>query len=306
IRRLEVSGEKASADHGTAKSYCKSFKKLVSEHELSADQIYNADETGLFWRCLPTSALAGESESSASGFRQNKDCLTVLICANASGNHRIKLLVIGKYVKPRALTGVINLPVEYKTQYNEWMNCDIFSDCFVPVVKENLRKLNKPEDSKVILLLDNCRVHLSETDLVSGNIFTVFLPPNVTSLIQPMDQGVIKNLKSKTLRRSWRKLWLNSIFTDGSSDEEENFEGFNIRRRKTEITDTIEVLKQAEPKNPLKNLKKGEVEEWVNMDNNAEVTYSPSDTENIEKVFNPEKSLPPENDSEEEKPEDKT
>uniref|UniRef100_K7F702 HTH CENPB-type domain-containing protein n=1 Tax=Pelodiscus sinensis TaxID=13735 RepID=K7F702_PELSI len=325
IRRLHVSGEKASADHEAAESYYESFKKLVSEDELSADQIYHADES--YW---PTSTLADEGEFSASGFKQNNDRLTVLTCANASGYHRIKF-VIGKYVKPTSLKGVIHLSVEYKAQYNAWMDCDIFSN--IPSHLENLRKLNKPEDSKVILLLDNYRVHPSETDLVSGNIFTVFLPPNVTSLIQPMDnlqetlhatvdpvsrqhQGISisvhkdvifsvacawNTVKSQTLRRSWRKLWLNSIFAEGSSDEEENFEGFSVTRRKTEFTDIIEVLKQAEPKNPLKNLKEDEVEEQVYMDNNADVTYSPSDTEIREKVLNPEKSLPPEYDSEEDK-----
>uniref|UniRef100_K7EYA5 DDE-1 domain-containing protein n=1 Tax=Pelodiscus sinensis TaxID=13735 RepID=K7EYA5_PELSI len=196
IRRLDMSGEKASAYHEAAESYFESFQKLVSEHELSADQIYNADETGLFWCCLPTSTLAGENESSASGFKQNKHHLTVLICANASGNYyRTKLLVIGKYVKPGALKGVIHLHVECRAQYNAWVDCGIFSSwfhhTFVPEEKKNLRKFNKPEDSKVILFVDNCRTHSSEMDLVSGNIFTVFLPPNISSLIQQMDQGVI-------------------------------------------------------------------------------------------------------------------
>jgi hypothetical protein len=38
-----------------------------------ADQIYNSDEMELFWRFLPTTALAGEVETSVSGLVQNKD-----------------------------------------------------------------------------------------------------------------------------------------------------------------------------------------------------------------------------------------
>ena len=65
----------------------------------------------------------------------------------------------------------------------------------MPKVKEHLRQQRLPEDSKVILLLDNCRAHPPGNELVLDNIFAAFLPPNVTSLIQPMDHGIISNIK---------------------------------------------------------------------------------------------------------------
>jgi hypothetical protein len=68
----------------------------VQEHDLTSEQIYNADETGLLWRCLPNKPLAGGDEKVADGFKLNKERLTVLCCANAAGTHRVKLLVIGK------------------------------------------------------------------------------------------------------------------------------------------------------------------------------------------------------------------
>ena len=45
-----------------------------------------------------------------------------------------------------------------------------------------------------MLLLDNCTAHPQE---IPGlvNIKLAFMPPNVTSVIQPMDAGVNKNLK---------------------------------------------------------------------------------------------------------------
>ena len=73
------------------------------------------------------------------------------------------------------------------------MNLELFQDWFdnhfVLEVQANLRNEGLPEDSKVLLLLDNCRAHPPSSELTNGNIFTLFLPPNVTSLIQPMDQG---------------------------------------------------------------------------------------------------------------------
>jgi hypothetical protein len=44
---------------------------VVKDSDLTADQIHNADETGLFWRSLPTLTLAGEGETSVSGLKQN-------------------------------------------------------------------------------------------------------------------------------------------------------------------------------------------------------------------------------------------
>ena len=75
-------GEKKSADHEAAEKYWEFLNKLVEEHELSPDQIHNLDETGFFWRCLSSSTIAGTGETSALGFKQNKDRVTVLICAH--------------------------------------------------------------------------------------------------------------------------------------------------------------------------------------------------------------------------------
>jgi hypothetical protein len=48
---------------------------------------------------------------------------------------------------------------------------------------------------KVILVTDNVPSHHNE--LKSGEIRVIFLPPNVTSSCQRMDQGVIEALKKK-------------------------------------------------------------------------------------------------------------
>lgn len=125
--------------------------------------------------------------------------MTVLLCANASGDHQLTLVVIGKYKKTKALKGILNLPVHYDAQNNAWMTANLFKDWFfhhfVPQVKENFTKRGVSEDSRVVLLLDNCSAHPPASELVSANIFAEYLSPNVTSLIQPMDQGVIQNFK---------------------------------------------------------------------------------------------------------------
>jgi DDE superfamily endonuclease len=71
-----------------------------------------------------------------------------------------------------------------------------FKNIFVPDVICNLKKNYLPEDSKILLLLDNCRAHPSAESLNFKNFVVWFRPPNVTSLIQPMDQGIINSFKA--------------------------------------------------------------------------------------------------------------
>ena len=58
------------------------------------------------------------------------------------------------------------------------------------------------------LYFDNCPAYPNVEDLISsdGKITAIYLPPNVTSLIQPMDQGVLAALKRRYKKKLPRKL----------------------------------------------------------------------------------------------------
>ena len=59
-----------------------------------------------------------------------------------------------------------------------------------------------------MLLLDNCPAHPDSSELGSddGKIFAKYLPPGVTSLIQPMDQGVLQALKQRYKKKLLQQL----------------------------------------------------------------------------------------------------
>ena len=97
------------------------------------------------------------------------------------------MLVIGKSQTPRCFRGVKQLPVNYESNKNTWMTSSIF--------EKWLRQWDKTlhvQSHKIALVLDNCPAH---PKLKFNNIELVFLPPNVTSLIQSCDQGIIRNFK---------------------------------------------------------------------------------------------------------------
>ncbi|KAJ3649085.1 hypothetical protein Zmor_020847 [Zophobas morio] len=201
IRELSIEGEKLSADEVALTEFCYELENIILERDLKLDQVYNADETGLFWKTMPTKTLAHESEKCASGFKTNKDRVTILCCANATGRHKLRLTVIGKSKNPRAFKNINrnNLPVDYYNQKSCWMTRDIFREWFfkkfIPQVRKFLEVNKLPP--KALLLLDNATVHMDETVLKSedGSITAAFFPPYVTSIGQPMDQGVIENMK---------------------------------------------------------------------------------------------------------------
>ena len=49
MKYLNICGEKVSADYDAAECYIDEFGKMVSDENLSPEQIYNADETALYW-----------------------------------------------------------------------------------------------------------------------------------------------------------------------------------------------------------------------------------------------------------------
>ena len=106
----------------------------------------------------------------------------------------MKLLVIGKAKKPRSFKGteMENLPVDYYNQKRARMNREIFENWFKTKWVSEVRDILKSKG-----LLDNAPSHPNETLLKSndGIMIVKFLPPNVTGLIQPMDQGVISSVK---------------------------------------------------------------------------------------------------------------
>lgn len=210
VRQLEMCGEKLSADSEAAVQFCDKFQRLIKSENLTPDQLYNCDETGLNFKMLPSKTLASHEEKAAPGHKKSKERLTILAASNATGNHKLKLVVIGKSAKPRSFKNIIvsALPVTYTNQKSAWMDRNIFKkwffEDFVPETKRFLKKKGVP--CKAILTMDNASSHTGEEELQCDGIRALFLPPNVTSLIQPMDQGVLECLKKKYQRHLLQSL----------------------------------------------------------------------------------------------------
>lgn len=73
VRELNIEGEKMSAASvETVNAFKVKFQRMIDEHSLTRDQVYNADETGLNYKALPQKTLASYSEKYAPGFKMQK------------------------------------------------------------------------------------------------------------------------------------------------------------------------------------------------------------------------------------------
>ncbi|XP_031334550.1 jerky protein homolog-like [Photinus pyralis] len=125
LRALKVCGEKLSNDQSVVNPFLTTFKEKVRQLNLVATQIYNADESALYWKMLPEKTLVRSQEKTAPGRKISKERVTFLACCNANGSHKLKMLVIGKAKNPRAFKNA-DIPVEYKSSANAWMTTTIF------------------------------------------------------------------------------------------------------------------------------------------------------------------------------------
>ncbi|GFU91419.1 putative Tigger transposable element-derived protein 2 [Trichonephila clavipes] len=67
-----ITGESATADEGAAKIFPEELAKIIEDGDYSADQVFNADETGLYWKKLPNPTYIAKDEKTATGHKANE------------------------------------------------------------------------------------------------------------------------------------------------------------------------------------------------------------------------------------------
>ncbi|XP_066247910.1 jerky protein homolog-like [Euwallacea similis] len=167
IRFLKITGEKLSSPPELIAPFKQKLSEKIAKLQLGLEQIYSADESGLYWKLLPDKTYVSSMEKTAPGRKTEKQRITFLTCANASGNHKNFLETQG-------------LPI------------------------------------RALLLLDNAPSHppAEELNKIDKCVTVMYMPPNVTPLIQPMDQNAIRLTKL-----FYRKNLLSQVVAKGNVGE---------------------------------------------------------------------------------------
>ena len=177
---------------------CPDYSQLIEEvltplmEEYEPQNIYNADETSLFYKSLSNHTMSFDSEEvHGSKLHQSKDRMSLLLSINMNGSEKFNQVLIGKAAHPTALKkhGVTfkDLGIEHFWNQKGCMTGSVFN-LWLTDWNNNLIKQN----CHVPLLIDNAPGHVIGE---YSNIRIQFLPPNTTAKLQPLDQGIIKSSK---------------------------------------------------------------------------------------------------------------
>jgi hypothetical protein len=177
----------------------KAIRTIAGQY--NEDDIYNMDESGLYWRMPPSQSL---SSINRAGVRKDKTRISMICCVNASGTDRLPIWVIGNTCKPRALRNINVSAIGIRWQWNKnaWTNQIIMREWLLDFYQHIGQR-------SIVLAMDNLPAHLSGLQLAPPppNIRICWLPKISTSRSQPLDQGIIQNLKVY-YRRQWLRYML--------------------------------------------------------------------------------------------------
>ncbi|KAM9226313.1 tigger transposable element-derived protein 1-like [Dugong dugon] len=199
LKNIKISRETVSADEEVATTFLAELKKLIKEKGYHPKQVFSCDETGLLWKKMPNRTYVHKSAKESPGHKTRKDRLTLVLCGNAAG-HMIKPGVVYRAKNPRALKNKNKnyLPVFWQHNQKAWVTAILFMQwfhqCFIPEVKKYLEE--EGLEFKVLLIIDSAPGHPESVCYENENIEVVFLPPNTTSLLHPLDQGIIQFVKA--------------------------------------------------------------------------------------------------------------
>ena len=215
-----LSGESAGVDRQLISDGQE--RAVLAMRDYALKDIYNMDETGLFYRMLPDRSLSTTDKTK--GTKKLKERLTVALACNADGSDKLRPLVIGHAKKPRCFKNFNHkLYVDYDYNAKAWMMSALFSQWLKDVDKQMKRKKRQ-----ILLIKDN-----APTNIIPDNLRHIkihFLPPTTTSHLQPLDAGIIQSFKSH-FRRQQLKLIIDQLDTVG--------------RHRVEVSDAIRFTKRA-------------------------------------------------------------
>lgn len=113
-----MNDESGAVDNNVCEEWKERLRELLTNY--TPQNIFNADESGLFYKCLPDPTLAFKEEKYHGG-KHSKERVTIFFAANMDGSEKLKPLLIGESAKPRCFKGIKSFPLTYYPNGKAWM-----------------------------------------------------------------------------------------------------------------------------------------------------------------------------------------
>jgi hypothetical protein len=150
VKLALLAGESADVPEDAVKDWAQRLPDIIKDYDMK--DIFNADETGLYFRALPCRSMVIKGDKRR-GSKTSKERITALLAASATGE-KLKPLVIGKAENPRCFRGMDKalLPVTYKANKKAWMTSQPFREW-----TDRINSQMKTQKRKILIFVDNCR-----------------------------------------------------------------------------------------------------------------------------------------------------
>ncbi|UYV79123.1 hypothetical protein LAZ67_17001174 [Cordylochernes scorpioides] len=173
ISQQRLCGEGASISPAIIDEHLTNLNSILANSGYDSANIYNADETGLFFQLIPDRTLAHKDEN-CRGVKRMKQRITVLLYCNSTGTDKRRLLIIGKSAKPRCFRNFSpHFYCTYTSNSKAWMTSSIFQECLLQFNKQ-----------------------LVSEDTLSSNKYDC----------QSLDSGIIKSFKAQNRKLQLQKM----------------------------------------------------------------------------------------------------
>lgn len=175
-------GESEKVVPTTVEDWFSANKDILSKYDDA--NTFNMDETALFYRS-PLKRVVARRGVKTHGKSANSARVTVALCVSKAGE-KLEPLIIGRSERPRCWSSP---PRNYKSSPKAWMTTSLFKEWLLKF-DHQMREAGR----EVLLLVDNCSTHKVPEGITNSKV--LFLPPNCTSRMQPLDQGIIRSFKA--------------------------------------------------------------------------------------------------------------
>ncbi|XP_035975602.1 tigger transposable element-derived protein 1 [Halichoerus grypus] len=195
---------------GNKDVYPEVLRGIIEEGEYTPQQVFNVDETGLYWKRMPEGMFISVEEQAEPGFKSSKDRLMLLLGGNAAGDFKLKPLLVYHLENPKALQGYSkpNLPVIWRSNKKAWATRSIFQEWFTyffcPAVEKYCAQNHLT--NKALLILDGAPCHPVNLSDLSDNVRVEYLHDGTADSVQPMGQGITSTFKAHYVRRTFEHI----------------------------------------------------------------------------------------------------